>query len=455
MTEQQYISLYQSSKSIIEKHSAPIMNALREDAFAAFSRLGFPTNKQEDFLYTNLAERFAPDYGLNLNRVEIPIDPYNAFKCDVPDINSHLHFVVNDSLYSAKNNSNQELQKLIEKGVLIGSLKAYSESHPQLVSAYLGKSAKSEADSIVSFNAMFAQDGFFLYVPKNVVIDRPIQLINVMHANTPLMANSRNLIILEEGAQAKMLVCAHALNPVQFLCNRVTEVFVGKNASYEHYKLESTHNRMTNIGSLFIEQETSSNVLVNEITLLNGFTRNNIQINLNGEHCETTLCGMAVGDKNEHIDNYTVINHLSPNCKSRELYKYILDDHAIGCFSGKVLVAKNAQKTAAFQNNKNICLSPDAKMYSKPQLEIYADDVKCSHGATTGQIDESALFYLRSRGISEKEARMLLMLAFTNDVIDNIRVDALRDRIRNLMENRLRGEVPKCAGCVICKEIGS
>ena len=161
---------------------------------------------------------------------------------------------------------------------------------------------------------------------------------------------------------------------------------------------------------------------------------------------------MAVGDKNEHIDNFTVINHLKPNCKSRELYKYILDNHAKGAFSGKILVAKDAQKTAAFQNNKNICLSSDAKMYCKPQLEIYADDVKCSHGATTGQIDESALFYLRSRGISEKEARMLLMLAFTNDVIENIRVDALRDSIRMLMENRLRGENAKCSGCAICKE---
>jgi len=451
MIHQQYIDIYNSSKSIIEKHSAPIMNALREPAFAAFSRLGFPTRKSENYKYTDLRERFAPDFGLNLNRLETPIDPYKTFQCDVPDINSHLHFVVNDSFYGAKKGENPELERLIEKGVLIGSLRKYAESHPQLVATYLGKSVKCEGDSIAAFNAMFAQDGFFLYVPENVIIERPIQLINVMYANVPMMANSRNLIILEKGAQAKFLVCAHALNPVQFLCNRVTEVFVGENAVYEHYKLESTHNRMTNIGSLFIEQETSSNVLVNEITLLNGFTQNNIQVNLNGEHCETTLCGMAVGDKNEHIDNFTVINHLKPNCKSKELYKYILDDHATGVFSGKVLVAKDAQKTAAFQNNKNICLSTDARMYSKPQLEIYADDVKCSHGATTGQIDENALFYLRSRGISEKEARMLLMLAFTNDVIENIRVDALRDRIRTLAENRLRGEIPKCAGCVICK----
>ncbi len=449
--EQPYIDIYQKHASVIKQNSAEVLNKDRDAAFAFFQEAGFPTKKLEDYKYTDLRERFAPDFGLNLNRFETPVNPYDVFKCDVPDINSHLRFVVNDSFYSVKNKPDKETQKIIEKGVLIGSLKEYAKSHPQLVSAYFGKSAKYKDDASVAFNSIFAQDGFFLYVPKNVIIEKPIQLINVMHADFPLMANSHNLIILEEGAQAKVLVCAHTLDPVQFLCNRVTEVFVGKNAAYEHYKLESTHNRMTNIGSLFVEQEESSSLLVNEVTLLNGFTRNNIRVNLNGEYCETLLCGMAVGDKNEHIDNQTLINHLSPNCKSRELYKYILDDHATGCFSGKILVDKNAQKTAAFQNNKNICLSSDAKMYSKPQLEIYADDVKCSHGATTGQIDENALFYLRSRGISEKEARMLLMLAFTNDVIENIRVDALKNRIRTLMENRLKGELAKCAGCVICR----
>ncbi|MDR1729666.1 MAG: Fe-S cluster assembly protein SufD [Prevotellaceae bacterium] len=449
--EQQYIDIYNQYSAVIKQHGAKALNEKRDAAFLAFRQMGFPTRKSENYRYTDLRERFAPDYGLNLNRLESPIDPYKTFQCDVPDMNSHLYFVVNDSFYQTGKNSNPELEKLTEKGVLAGSLKKYAESHPQLITAFLGKSSDCEWDSTVALNEMFAQDGFFLYVPENVIIEKPIQLINVMQANAPLMANSRNLIILGKGAKAKVLVCAHALNPVQFLSNRVTEVFVGENAVYEHYKLESTHNRMTNIGSLFIEQETSSNVLVNEITLQNGFTRNNIRVNLNGEHGETLLCGMAVGDKKQHIDNNTVVNHLTANCKSKELYKYILDDCATGVFSGKVLVAKNARKTAAFQNNKNICLSADAKMYSKPQLEIYADDVKCSHGATTGQIDENALFYLRSRGISEKEARMLLMLAFTNDVIENIRMDALRDRIRHLTENRLRGEMPKCAGCVICR----
>jgi Fe-S cluster assembly protein SufD len=443
--EQPYIDIYTKYADIIKENSSDVLNKERDEAFASFMEKGFPTRKQEEFQYTDLSECFAPDYGINVNRLPIPFNPYKIFKCDVPGINSYLCYVVNDIFYQPEN----QLEELKEKGVLIGSLRDFSKSHASLVSQYYGKAAAT-ADSTVALNTSFAQDGLFIYVPENVKIDKPIQLINVMRADMPLMANSRNLIILEREAHIKVLVCAHTLDPHSFLCNRVTEVFVGENAAYEQYKLESTHNQMTNIGSLFVEQQTSSDVLINEITLLNGTTRNNIQVNLNGKHAHTLLCGIAIGDNKQHIDNHTVINHLNSDCISRELYKYVLDGNAVGGFSGKILVGKDAQKTQASQNNKNICLSGDAHMYSKPQLEIYADDVKCSHGATTGQMDETALFYLRSRGIPEKEARMLLMLAFANDVIENIRVDALKSRIRTLVENRLRGDLSKCSGCVIC-----
>ena len=442
--EESYIEIYKEYAAAIKQNSAEVLNGKRDAAFAVFEQMGFPTHQSEDYKHTDLRERFAPDFGLNLNRLPIPFNPYEVFRCDVPGINSYLYFVVNDRFYYTESSSGKELAA---KGVLIGSLKEFAQSHPQLIARYYGQSAKNEADATVAFNTAFAQDGFFLYIPENTEIEKPIQLINAMRADKPLMANSRNLIILEKGAKAKLLVCGHALDSIPFLCNRVTEVFVRENAVYEHYKLESTHHQMTDIGSLFVEQESASSVLVNEITLLNGLTRNNVRINLNGEYGETLLCGIAVGDDAEHIDNHTVINHLKPNCQSRELYKYVLDNSATGVFFGKILVDKNAQKTAAFQSNKNICLNTAAKMYTQPQLEIYADDVKCSHGASTGQIDENALFYLRSRGISEKEARMLLMLAFANDVIENIRVDALKTHMRALMEKRLRGELAKCAGC--------
>ena len=387
------------------------------------------------------------DYGLNINRIRFAVDPYNVFKCDVPGISSYLYFVVNDAFYPV----NIERNNSLPEGVIIGSLKKAAEEHPELVKKYFGKLSEKQQDGLVAFNGAFAQDGFFMYVPKNVVLDKPVQLINIMRSSVDFMAISHNLIILDEGARAQLLVCDHTSDDVRFLCNRVTEVFVGENASYEHYKLENVHNKTTNLCTLLVDQDTSSRFLGNVITLHNGLTRNNIEIDLDGEHCETLMCGMALADKNQQIDNFTSVIHNKPNSHSTELFKYVLDDSAKGGFTGKLYVAKDAQKTQAYQTNRNILLKASAKMRTKPQLEIYADDVKCSHGATIGQLDDKAMFYMRQRGIPESEARLLLMYAFTADVIENIRIDALQDRIKMLVEKRLRGELSKCEGCVICK----
>jgi len=444
--EKQYIELYQSHHETIKKHSSEVMNAGRDAAFALFEELGFPTSKLENYKYTDLTEPLSAEYGLNINRLKIPVNPYEVFTCDVPGIHSYLYFVLNDGFYPVNDKRNDPLPE----GVIIGSLSEVSQSHPELVANYFGKLSADKKDGLVAFNGAFAQDGFFMYVPKNVQLDRPVQLINIMRSDVDIMANSHNLIILEEGAKAQLLVCDHTMDDVRFLSNRVTEVFVAENASYEHYKLENTHIKTTNLSTLLIDQKQSSNVLTNVITLHNGVTRNTIEIGINGEHCETLLCGMVIGDKKQQVDNFTSVNHNQPNCNSTELFKYVLDDVAKGGFTGKLYVARDAQKTAAFQTNKNILLNRTAKMRTKPQLEIYADDVKCSHGATIGQLDDSAMFYMRQRGIPEKEARLLLMYAFTADVIENIRIDALKDRMKMLVEKRLRGELSKCEGCVIC-----
>ena len=451
--EQSYIDIYREFHEELKSHSAEVMNQGRDAAFDQFVASGFPTQRLEAYRYTDVRSCFAADYGMNLRRVPCLLSPSELVKCNVPGINSHLFFVVNDSFLSDTSLPlSRDMEELMEKGVLWGSLKEHAEKYPDLVARYYGKAVGAKMDGLTSFNTAFAQDGFFLYVPKNVVVEKPVQLINVMHANADMMANSRNLIILEEGASAKFLVCAHTMDKLNFLCNRVTEVFVGKNASYEQYKLEQTNYTMTNFGSLFVKQEEGSHVVINDSTLHNGFTRNTIRVDLDGEHAETLLCGMAIGDREEHIDNTTYINHNVPNCHSRELYKYVVDDSSVGVFAGRVLVKEGAQKTEAYQSCKNICMTKEAHVYSKPQLEIYADDVKCSHGATTGQMDETALFYMRARGISEKEAKMLLMLAFMDDVIEKISVEALRNKIRLLVEKRFRGELAKCSGCVICKE---
>ena len=450
MIEQQYINIYNQHKALINSNSATALNAKREAAFADFSRLGFQTNKNENFLYTNLAEWFAPDYGLNINALNIPVNPYEIFRCAVSGINAHLFFVVNDQFYTQSSvETGRDLS--LPKGVLAGSLKHFSQSHPELVAKYYGTIAPTGKDGSVAFNTAFAQDGFFLYVPENVKMEKPVQLINVMRADVDLMASSRNLIIIEKNAAAKVLVCEHTLDKKKFLANRVTEVFVAENAHYEHYKLENTNHKMSSIGSLFVEQTENSHTVINEVTLHNGQTRNNVQITLGGEGAETILCGMAITDQKQQVDNQTIINHAKPNCKSKELYKYVLNDESQGAFSGRILVAKDAQKTQAFQTNKNICLTKNAKMRTKPQLEIYADDVKCSHGATVGQLNDDALFYLRARGIPEAEAKMLLMFAFVDDVIENIRIPSLQDNMRLLVEKRFRGELAKCEGCAVGK----
>ena len=444
--EQQYIDLFSQCEAMICRHSTEVMNAPRAQAFADFESLGFPTTKEEKYKYTDAAKLFAPDYGLNLNRLDIPVNPYEVFKCDVPNMSTALYFVVNDAFYG------KALPKThLPEGVLLGSLKDLATEHSELVKKYYGKLADTSKDGITAFNTTFAQDGFMLYVPKGVVVDKPIQLVNILRADVDFMVNRRVLVVLEDGAQARMLVCDHAMDDVNFLSTQVVEVFVGENAVFDFYELEETHNSTVRFSNMYVHQEASSNVLLNGMTLHNGTTRNTTEVTLNGRGAEINLCGMAIADKNEHVDNHTVIDHKASDCTSNELFKYVLDDQSVGAFSGLVLVRPGAQRTASQQTNRNLCATREARMYTQPQLEIYADDVKCSHGATVGQLDDKALFYMQQRGISYKEARLLLMFAFVNEVIDTIRMDALKDRLHLLVEKRFRGELNKCQGCAICK----
>lgn len=448
--EQSYIEIYNEFQKTLCAKSAPLLNQYREEAFRAFKSAGFPSRRLESHKYTDLTDAFAVNYGMNLNRIEYTINSSDLIKCEVQGINSYLFFIVNDTFYCPAS-SQTEMEELRSKGVLIGSLNEYASSHPELVGQYYNKIVHADEEATVAFNTTFAQDGFFLYVPENVRLEKPIQIISVMHASMPTLANARNLVVLEENSEARVLVCAHTMEDVEFMSNRVTEVYVGRNAIYDHYKLENTHSKSSAVTALTIRQMQGSNVLVNDLTLHNGLTRNTVTIDLAEEHCETLLCGMVVGDGKQHVDNTTHINHLAPNCKSNEMYKYVMDDESTGAFSGKIYVAPHAQKTEAYQVNRNVCMKSTAKMYTKPQLEIYADDVKCSHGASTGQMDDNALFYLRSRGIPEAEAKMLLMFAFVNDVLENVRISALKDKIKILVEKRFRGELSKCSGCNVCR----
>ena len=445
-SEKQYIDLYNECSEMISRHSAPVLNALRDAAFADFQRLGFPSRKVERYKYTDVAEAFAPNYGLNLNRLDIPVNPYEVFKCDVPNLSTSLYFMVNDQFYD------RALPKAsLPEGVMVTSLCQAALEQPELVAKYYGTLARSGKDAINAINTMLTQDGLFVYVPRNVVVERPIQIVNVLRADVDLMVNRRMLIILEQGAQAKLLFCDHAIDDREFLATQVSEVFVGENAHLELYELEETHVKSKRFANMYVDEATYASATIDTITLHNGLTRNRTDVTLSGEYSEINMYGCAIIDKEQHVDNNTLIDHRVSNCNSNELYKYVLDDKSVGAFAGRVLVREGAQKTTSQETNANLCATRTARMYTQPMLEIYADDVKCSHGSTVGQLNEAALFYMRQRGIPEDEARLLLKFAFAGEVIDCIQLDALRDRLHYLVEKRFRGELTKCEGCKLCK----
>lgn len=445
-SETQYIDLYKDCRAMISGHSAGVMNAVRDRAFDDFLRQGFPTRKVERYKYTDIAELFAPDYGLNLNRLDIPVNPYSAFRCDVPNLSTSLYFVVNDVFYDkARPKSN------LPEGVVVDSLSAAAAKNPDFIAKYYAKTARSDKDAVTALNTMLAQDGLLVYVPCGVKVDRAVQVINILRSDVDLMVNRRVLIIVEEGAEIKLLFCDHAADDRRFLTTQVIEAYVGERAGLDLYCLEETHAKSVRVSNLYIEQQADSRVNHNIITLHNGVTRNRTDLVLAGEGAECRLNGCVIADKQQHVDNNTLIDHRVPNCTSSELYKYVLDGEATGAFAGRVLVRHGAQKTASEMRNQNICATREARMYTQPMLEIYADDVKCAHGSTVGQLNDAALFYMRQRGISLKEARLLLEFAFINEVIDTIQLAPLRDRLHFLVEKRFRGELSKCEGCNLCR----
>lgn len=445
-SEKQYIDLYNQCKGMINKHAPQVLNDLRDKAFDDFCRLGFPSKKVERYKYTDMQKIFEPNYGLNLNRLEIPVNPYDVFKCDVPNLSTSLYFVVNDCFYD------KMLPKCsLAEGVIVGSLSKVAAEHPELVAKYYGKIANTGEDAVTALNTMLSQDGLMVYVPKNVKVEKAIQVINILRSDVDLMVNRRVLIVMEQGSEAKFLFCDHAADDRNFLATQVIEAFVGENAKLDLYCLEETHYKNTRVSNVYIEQQANSVVNHNVITLHNGVTRNRLDLVFKGEGAECFANGCVIGDKSQHIDNNTLIDHQVGHCTSHQLYKYVLGDEAVGAFAGRILVRKDAQKTSSNEINQNLCTTKKARMFTQPMLEIYADDVKCSHGSTVGQLNDAAMFYMRQRGISEKEAKLLLEFAFVNEVVDQIQLEPLKERLRYLVEKRFRGELNKCEGCKLCK----
>lgn len=434
MVSEEYVNIYKEYGATIRKFGCQALDDLRER--------GFRTLIDSDF--TLFKDAYSYNYGLNIERHLIAGDPYKLFTCDIPSMSAYLYYVINDTFYANPH------QKPLPEGVVVTSLSEAVQKYTDIVEQYIGRQMNVEGNTNEALNAMLAQDGLFIYVPKGVHLDKPIQLINLMYGTIDIMAVSHNLIVLDEDSQAQVLVCDHSSGNVKYLANRVTEVFVERGAVYDHYKVENTQDGMTNISSLLISEKEGSEVVSNIITLHNGQTNNNIKALLTEKRASLSLCGMSFLDGHQYASNESEILHQSPETTSFESFKYILDDESKGNFYGMIKVLPDAQKSSSIQTNKNICISSKAQMKTLPQLEIYADDVKCNHGATVGQLDETAMFYMLSRGISEKEARMLLMSAFVHDVQEKIRIPELRDTIRLLIEKRLRKESSKCVSCGSC-----
>lgn len=358
----------------------------------------------------------------------------------------HLYFVVNDQFYT------KALPKVQPgNGIIVDLFCHAAKEHPELVEKYYGKIAKTDDDAVTALNTMLAQDGLFVYVPKNTKADRCIQVINILRSDVDLMVNRRVLIVLDEGAEAKFLFCDHAADDRNFLGTQVIEAFVGDNASLELNCLEETHYKNVRVSNVYIEQQRDSRVNHNVITLHNGTTRNQLDLVFRGEGSECSCNGCVIADKQQHVDNNTLIDHMVGHCTSNELYKYVLNDKSVGAFAGKILVRHGAEKTVSQETNQNLCATKEAHMYTQPMLEIYADDVQCNHGSTVGQLNDAALFYMQQRGVSLDEARLLLEFAFVNEVIDKMELEPLKDRLHHLVEMRFRGRLNKCEGCRLCK----
>jgi Fe-S cluster assembly protein SufD len=439
-----YSDLYMDNIGKITDISSPYINSFREEAFKKFQELGIPTKKNEAYKYTNLDLFFNHDYRNYFMPVPDDFKKAEEFRCDIQDLDTH-GFVLLNGFYPTINDRLRQLPI----GVWIGSLNEAAVKFGDLIRKHYGKYAKSDTDGLVHLNTAMASDGVFIYVPKGVVLSKPIQVVDLVHSNEDMFNQHRNLIIVEPNAEITLIICDHAMTPQKFLTNAVTEIYVGENSHFEIIRVQNEHNNACKITHTFIHQERNSFASSNNITLHGGLIRNSTYHFLEGEGAESLSSGLYLADKFQHIDNSVNVVHSAPNCTSNQLFKGVLDDKATGAFNGRILVKPEAQGTIAYQKNNNILMTDDAKMDTKPQLEIYANDVKCSHGATVGHLDENALFYLQSRGINKREARLMLMFGFAHEVIQNIKIEPLKERMDNLVMQRLKGELSRCASCLV------
>ena len=421
--------------------------ALREQALKAISAEGLPTSKDELWRHYPVEKQLFSQYD-----IQVEADPYQPldqyFKCSVHDINTDMFTMLN-GWYAHKNAP----LTIFPNGVMVGSIMAAIQQYPELVLTHLTRFYSDKADKFVRLNELFFNDGFFVYVPDQVSVEKPMQFVSIVNSQRKLMINSHSLIILGKQSTLSLVQCDDSLQSDQSFANNVIEIVLDESSRLHYYKMENKDAQSMELNHIFVHQKAYSVFRSNAITFNAGFLRNMIHVELAEPFADAKLYGLYLVDKKQFVDNQVYVNHAVPDCTSYQLYKGIADDESRANFNGHIIVRPQAQRTSAFQTNKNIALTDEARITTKPFLEIYADDVKCSHGTSTGQLDQEAMFYMRQRGISKANARMLLMYAFAAEISNHIKIESLRDTIEDMIKRRLRGELSSCDRCVLhCKK---
>ncbi len=421
---------------------------LREQAMQHFMRLGYPTRKLEAWKYTDLGQTLDIPYHVDLNPTKEKVNLDAIFRCEIHNFETYL-FSQRNGWYVWETTPFSTLPE----GAFAGSIRSAKKMFPKLFEQHFGKYADIESGALEALNTAFAMDGIFIYVPDHVVIEKPVQMVNIVDAEHNLFIQPRNLIILGKNARLTLVHCDDSLRHSHNFTNAVSEFFLAENASLDYYKLQNKDDDCTLINNNYFHLSDYSRLTSNTLTFNGGLIRNESKVRIDGSGAEANLYGLYLMDRKQHVDNRIFVDHAKPGSISNELYKGIIDEFASAAFYGHILVRRDAQQTNAYQNNRNITLTDTARVDTNPFLEIYADDVKCSHGATVGQLDQDALFYLRTRGICERNSRMLLMYAFAAEIAGKITIPALRERTEQMIEKRLRGELTICDQCVLhCKD---
>ena len=438
------VKVFEQNKQQLLAQDSDRIKKIKREAFDDFLNQGLPTHRLESWKNTNLKRVFDRNYSIEIEPPHEKVDTEKVLQCEIPDFDTHII-----SLYNGWYISQGQALQTLPNGTVIGSFASAMKVYPELIEKHYNKYCNNKLNGLNALNTAFAQDGIFIYVPDGVETYKSLQMVNILNRDHELFVQNRNLIILGKNSKLKLVHCDDSHNHQASLTSSVTEFFMDEGSQLEHYKLQNLNDSTTLINSCFFHQEKDSQLKTFAISLNGGLIRNDIRVKLNGEGADANVFGLYLMDKEQHVDNQVFVHHAKPNCTSNELFKGILDDHASGVFNGHILVEQDAQQTNAFQTNRNVLLTDKAKVNTKPFLEIYADDVKCSHGATVGQLDDDALFYIKSRGISGYNAKLLLMYAFAAEVIQKINLIPLHDRIDDLVKKRLRGELAICDQCVL------